>query len=58
MEYPVRLASLTGGRATFFSRFDGYRDCPEGLGKDAPYRGVNPLDRSKWILYKRGAYTE
>ena len=58
MQYPVRLASLTGGRATFFSRFDGYRDCPEGQGQDAPYRGVNPLDRSKWILYKRGAYTE
>ena len=58
MQYPVRLASLTGGRASFFSRFDGYRDCPEGLGQDTPYRGVNPLDRSKWILYRRGAYTE
>lgn len=58
MQYPTRLASLTGGRATFFSRFDGYRDCPEGLGRDAPYRGVNPLDRAKWILYQRGAYQE
>ncbi|MBE6935302.1 MAG: TetM/TetW/TetO/TetS family tetracycline resistance ribosomal protection protein [Ruminococcaceae bacterium] len=58
LDYPVRLASLTGGRSTFFSRFDGYRDCPEGLGQNAPYRGVYPLDKSKWILYKRGAYTE
>ena len=29
-----------------------------GEGKTAPFRGVNPADRSKWILYKRGAYTQ
>jgi ribosomal protection tetracycline resistance protein len=56
LDYPVRLASMTSGRATFFSRFDAYRPCPEGEGRDTPFRGVNPLERSKWILYKRGAY--
>ena len=58
MEYPARLASLSGGRASFYSRFDSYRLCPPGIGKTAPYRGVNPIDRPKWILYKRGAYTQ
>ncbi|MBQ3878896.1 MAG: TetM/TetW/TetO/TetS family tetracycline resistance ribosomal protection protein [Oscillospiraceae bacterium] len=58
MEYPARLASLSGGRASFYSRFDSYRLCPPGIGKAAPYRGVNPTDRARWILYKRGAYTQ
>jgi ribosomal protection tetracycline resistance protein len=55
MDFPVRLASLTGGRATYGSRFDGYEPCPPGEGKEVPYRGVSPLDRAKYILYKRGA---
>ncbi len=58
MDYPVRLAGLSGGRAVFYSRFDSYRLCPPGEGRTAPFRGVNPLDRSKWILFKRGAYTQ
>lgn len=58
MEYPVRLASLSGGRAVFYSRFDSYQLCPQGEGRTAPFRGVNPIDRSKWILFKRGAYTQ
>ena len=28
---------------------------PDGIGCDTPYRGVCPLDRAKWILFKRGA---
>lgn len=58
LDYPVRLASLTHGRAIFFSRFDGYRECPVELGKVALRRGPNPLDRAKWILYARGAMTD
>ncbi|MBR5867870.1 MAG: TetM/TetW/TetO/TetS family tetracycline resistance ribosomal protection protein [Clostridia bacterium] len=58
MEYPIRLASLTGGRGLFRSELEGWRDCPLELGKTTPHRGVDPRDRSKWILYKRGAYQE
>ena len=58
MDYPARLAGLSGGRAAFYSRFDRYQLCPPGEGRTAPYRGVNPIDRSKWILFKRGAYTQ
>lgn len=58
LDYPVRLASLTGGKGTFFSVFDGYRPCSLELGKTAKRRGPNPLDRAKWILYARDAISE
>ena len=55
LEYPVRLAAQTGGRALLSSRFDGYKAVAAELGKESPRRGVNPLDRAKWILQARGA---
>jgi len=55
MEYPVKLAAMTGGKAIFVSRFNGYRDCPLELGAETKRRGVDPLDKPKWILYARGA---
>ncbi len=55
LDYPVRLAALSGGRAVYATRFAGYRDCPLDLGAVTPRRGINPLDRAKWILYARGA---
>ncbi len=55
LDYPVRLASLSGGRAVYATRFAGYRDCPPELGATARRRGIDPLDRAKWILYARGA---
>ena len=58
LDYPVRLASLTHGKGLFFSTFDGYRECPIELGKTAKRRGPDPLDRSKWILYARGAMVD
>lgn len=58
MDFPARLASLSSGRAVCSTSFCGYRECPEGQGMDAPRRGVNPLDRSKWILWARGALGE
>lgn len=58
MDFPAKLASLSSGRAVCSTSFAGYRECPEGQGMDAPRRGVNPLDRSKWILWARGALSE
>ena len=58
LDYPVRLAALTHGKGLFFSSFEGYRDCPLELGRTAKRRGPDPLDRSKWILYARGALTD
>jgi ribosomal protection tetracycline resistance protein len=55
MDYPIHLGSISGGKATYESEFAGYEVCPLELGKEIPYRGVCPLDRSKWILYCRSA---
>lgn len=58
LDFPVKLSSLSSGKATLFSSFAGYRECPLELGATTPRRGINPLDRSKWILYCRGAITD
>lgn len=55
LDYQTRLASATGGRAVLSIAFAGYADCLEGEGADSPRRGPDPRDRSKWILYARGA---
>ena len=57
MDFPVRLASMSSGRAVLGTSFYGYRECRDGAEHINPRRGVNPLDRSKWILWARGAYT-
>ena len=56
MGFPERLATLTSGKAVLSQSFHGYRECKDGLEHINPRRGVNPLDRSKWILWARGAY--
>ncbi|MBQ8578110.1 MAG: GTP-binding protein [Clostridia bacterium] len=56
MDFPVRLASMSGGRAVLGTTFSGYRECRDGQIHENPRIGVNPLDRSKWILWARGAY--
>lgn len=55
MDYPVRLSSITSGRGVFTTGFYGYQPCPIELGAISPRRGVNPLDRPKFILYARNA---
>ena len=57
MDFPTRLASFSSGRAVCQTQFHGYRECKPGEGCDAPRRGVDPLDRAKWILWARGAMT-
>ncbi len=55
LDYPVKLGALSGGRGTMTTRFAGYRECPLELGATRPRSGVNPLDRSKYILSVRNA---
>ncbi len=56
MNFPEKLAAMTSGKAVLSQNFHGYRECSDGLEHINPRHGVNPLDRSKWILYARGAY--
>lgn len=55
MDFPLRLSSLTGGRGILSTSAAGYAPAPPGEGFELPYRGISPLDRAKYILYKRGA---
>jgi len=57
IDFPVKLASMTSGRGTLAAAFSGYELCPLELGATTPYRGINPLDREKYILWFRGAIT-
>jgi ribosomal protection tetracycline resistance protein len=55
LDFPIRLGVITSGKAALSSRFFGYKECHLELGATTKRRGVNPLDRSKWILSKRSA---
>lgn len=55
MDFPIWLASATSGKATCAADFYAYSECPAGEMHETPRRGVNPLDRARWILYCRGA---
>lgn len=56
MDFPQKLASLSSGKAVLSASFYGYRECRDGKEHINPRIGVNPLNRSKWILWARGAY--
>ena len=56
LQFPIPFAALTGGRGQLGMRFLEYDICPEGHGKARERFGIDPLDRSKWILHARGAY--
>ena len=55
MDYYIKFSSLTSGKGIISSDFHSYKECPLELGATAARRGVDPLDRDKWILHKRGA---
>ena len=55
-DYAILLSSLTGGKAKVKFSFFAYQKCAKEFGKIRDYKGVNPLDESKWILHARGAY--
>ncbi len=58
MNYAIALSSMTSGRANLSVQFDGYDPVDDDLGVIRPYKGICPLDRSKYILKMRGAITE
>jgi ribosomal protection tetracycline resistance protein len=58
MDFPIRLNSMTSGTAEFAFHYAGYEPCLPREGVIRPYKGISPLDRSKYILKMRGAITE
>ena len=57
LDYAAKLGALSGGRASMALDFGGYEPCPPGEGVTRAYKGISPLDRSKYILKMRGAIT-
>jgi ribosomal protection tetracycline resistance protein len=55
MEYAVKLASRSGGKAFIQMQFHSYQKVEDELGKIRDYVGINPLDRAKYILKARKA---
>ncbi len=55
LDFPIKLGVITSGRAALSSRFLEYKECPLELGAVTKRHGINPLDRSKWILSRRSA---
>ena len=55
MDFPIRLASITSGKGKMATSFHGYAPCTLEQGKTRDYRGINPLNRSKYILFMRNA---
>lgn len=49
------IASITGGTCLYHSGFSHYAPCPAGVQATRDRIGVNPLERSKFILYMRDA---
>ena len=56
IDYSIKFNSLTGGKGKLKFTISGYESCSDELGQIREYKGVNPLDESKWILHARGAY--
>ncbi len=55
LEYPVILASKSGGKAFISMQFYTYQKVEDHLGEVNDYKGINPLDRAKYILKARKA---
>ena len=56
LDYSIKLSSLTSGKGRIIFKFKGYEPCLDHQGVVRAYKGVSPLDESKWILHQRGAY--
>ena len=55
LDYSIKLSSISAGRGLIKTRFHGYNKCPIEEGATCSRRGVNPLDRAKYILSVRNA---
>jgi len=56
INYPIKLNSITSGKGKIRLKFNKYQKCTDEQGQIREYKGINPLDQSKWILHARGAY--
>lgn len=55
LNYPINLGIISSGKGVISTKFNSYAPCQLELGNTREYVGVNPRDRSKYILYARKA---
>lgn len=58
LSFPARLSGLTSGRGLLTLQPGEYQPAPESVQAERPRAGVNPLDRSRYLLSLRGALTD
>ena len=56
LDLSIALNSMCSGKVKFRTKFNAYKTCEDSEGIIRPFKGVNPLDESLWILHMRGAY--
>ena len=55
MDYAIKLASRTGGKARYSTSFHSYQACTDEQGVIREFKGISPLDTAKYILKARKA---
>ena len=55
MDYSIKFNACCSGKGRLKLKIGGYQPCETSKEKIREYKGVNPLDRSQWILHNRGA---
>jgi len=55
IKYPIKLSSRSAGRAQIRTAFHAYKRCNAEYGEIRDYKGISPLDTSKYILKARKA---
>ena len=55
LKFPIKLSSISSGKAKMNTQFLKYQKCSIDLGKTREYKGINPLDTAKYILKARKA---
>ena len=55
LNFPIKLSSISGGKAKYNTQFSHYDTCDISLGKTRAFKGISPLDTAKYILKARKA---
>ncbi|MFO7864700.1 MAG: translation factor GTPase family protein [Salinivirgaceae bacterium] len=55
LDYPVKLSSLSGGKAKILYTLHSYKPCTDEKGVVRAFKGISPLHTSKYILKARNA---
>ena len=55
IDFPIKLSSITSGKAKLSTQFLKYQKCDVNLGKTRDFKGISPLDTAKYILKARKA---